>query len=272
MGIEGVRLPVDVDKIAADADIVVEAKPDSAAGVSGMLLRSGDAFGILYATHIKNEGFQRFSIAHELGHYFLEGHVDLVFPDGDGIHESRAGFVSPEAHEQEADSFAVGLLMPKQLFDPAIAKLDDGLDAIMSMRERCNTSLTATAIRYTQRARTSMAVVVSTGPIIDYCFMSESLEEIGGLQWLRKGEPLPQRSATQAFNSDQSKVASAARTEGSADLRDWFGGRRALDGFEEVIGLGGYGKTLTVLTTEVTDEDEDEDAELEESWTPRFKR
>jgi hypothetical protein len=47
-------------------------------GVSGMLLRNGDDFGILYATHIKSSGFQRFSISHELGHYFLPGHIDAV--------------------------------------------------------------------------------------------------------------------------------------------------------------------------------------------------
>src|SRR5947209_3343243 len=83
-------LPVDPCKIAADSGIEVRAKPDTAGGVSGMLLRHGDTFGILYATHIDSEGFQRFSIAHELGHYFLEGHLDHVLP-ADGVHESHAG-------------------------------------------------------------------------------------------------------------------------------------------------------------------------------------
>ncbi len=38
-----------------------------------MLLREGNEFGIFYSTAISNKGFQRFSIAHELGHYSLEG-------------------------------------------------------------------------------------------------------------------------------------------------------------------------------------------------------
>ena len=62
-------------------------------GVSGMLLRHGNAFGILYSTFITSEGFQRFSVAHELAHYFLEGHVDHVLPE-DGMHVSEAGFTS----------------------------------------------------------------------------------------------------------------------------------------------------------------------------------
>ena len=41
---------------------------------------------------------------------------------------------------------------------------------------------------------------------------------------------------------------------------------------EEMVGLGSYGKTLTVLSPrESSDEDDEEDDEaLEESWTPRF--
>jgi hypothetical protein len=60
---EGISsLPVDPFAIARSRDIVVEPKPDTAEGVSGMLLRHGDTFGILYATHIPSEGFQRFSV------------------------------------------------------------------------------------------------------------------------------------------------------------------------------------------------------------------
>ena len=84
---EGITtLPVDPFAIAASRDIEVKPKPDTAGGVSGMLLRHGDVFGILYATHIPSEGFQRFSIGHELGHYFLEGHIDHILPE-DGVHD-----------------------------------------------------------------------------------------------------------------------------------------------------------------------------------------
>ena len=54
----------------------------------------------------------------------------------------------------------------------------------------------------------------------------------------------------------------------------WFDGdsRVALD--EEVIGLGKYGYTLTILSGEELpddpDQEEDEEADLIEQWTPRF--
>jgi hypothetical protein len=107
---EGITtLPVDPFAIAVSRDIEVRPKPDTAGGVSGMLLRHGDFFGILYATHIGSDGFQRFSIAHELGHFFLDGHIDHILPR-DGVHTSHAGFVSADPYELEADQFAAGLL------------------------------------------------------------------------------------------------------------------------------------------------------------------
>lgn len=65
-------------------------------------LRHGNDFMIVYATFIDSEGFRRLSIAHELGHYFLEKHIDHVLPK-DGAHQSHAGFTSADSDEQEPD-------------------------------------------------------------------------------------------------------------------------------------------------------------------------
>ncbi len=119
---EGITtMPVDPFAIADSRDIEVKAKPDTAGGVSGMLLRHGDMFGILYVTHVRSEGFQRFSVGHELGHYFLDGHIDQVLPK-DGIHTSYAGFVSADPYELEADQFAAGLLMPSTPFKRTVTR------------------------------------------------------------------------------------------------------------------------------------------------------
>jgi Zn-dependent peptidase ImmA (M78 family) len=86
-----------------------------------MLLRVHNSFGIVYARHIDNLGVERFSIAHELGHYFLPGHVDAVLGDRDS-HESHAGFGSGDCYELEADHFAAALLMPRQMFSTALRR------------------------------------------------------------------------------------------------------------------------------------------------------
>lgn len=275
---EGITvLPVDPFAIACSRDIEVKPKPDTAGGVSGMLLRNGNVFGILYATHIASEGFQRFSVGHELGHYFLEGHIDHVLPK-DGVHTSHAGFVSADPYELEADQFAAGLLMPSGPFKRALSRHDAGLSAIESVARLCKTSLTATAIRYAELTEDALAIVISTGPIIDFCFMSDTIKSLPQLSWLRKGTPVPQGTVTAKLNANPRRVADGERDEGDIDVMDWLGGSRSARALEEVVGLGNYGKTLTVITCPLVrdetygDDDEEAEGDLEKRWTPRFHR
>ena len=273
-GITG--LPVDPFAIAASRDIIVEPKADTSDGVSGMLLRHGDSFGILYATHVQNEGFQRFSIAHELGHFILDGHVDHVLPK-DGSHTSHAGFVSADPYELEADHFAAGLLMPSGPFRRAIGRRDPGLAVIEAMAADCRTSLTATAIRYAELCDDAVAVIISTGQMIDYCFLSEAMKSLPELSWLRKGTPVPKGTETARMNGNSDRIMKADRAVNEIDVMDWLGGKRSVLITEEVAGLGRYGKTLTVLSScSIGHEDEiepgDDEREMIESWTPRFHR
>ena len=266
-----ITLPICPFTVAEHLEITVEPKPATMAGVSGMLIRHGDAFGILYATHIPSLGFQRFSIAHELAHYLLEGHPEALFASGN-MHTSRAGFAARDPYEIEADHFAAGLLMPEHLFRAAMRRVGDGLEAIEELADKCVTSLTAVAIRFAQAVKEPAAVVVSTGPRIDYAFLSSAMQDFTDLTWPRKADFLPDGTVTERFNADPESVRSRRRESGEADLRTWFGTRRRIAATEEVLGLGEYGRTLTVITTDTLPDEEDEEEQLEKSWTPRYRR
>lgn len=269
-------LYVDPIAIAEAKGITVTEKPDDAAGVSGMLVKAGDEFGIMYATHIPSKGFQRFSIAHELGHYCIAGHAEALL--GTGTHSSLAGFRSADPFEQEADYFSAALLMPDRPFRNAIDDHPIGLAGIEAMRKRCVTSLTATAIRYASLTRDGIAVISSIGPTIDWCFMSDALKDAKGRKWLAKGSPVPAGSLTDSFNSKPENIRAGLRDAADGDLRDWFETDRSYRMMEEVVGLGLYGRTLTILTCKsltqrVEDADEEDDEEeLVRRWTPRFRR
>lgn len=264
-------LPIDPFALAKQCDITVQAKPIHVKGVSGMLIRHDNQFAIAYATHIKSKGFQRFSVSHELGHYLLPGHIEAVL--NNNIHESHAGFVSVDSYEREADSFATGLLMPSTLFCQELDCIGKGLDAIKALACKCITSLTATAIRYVELTDTPTAVIQSSGDRIEWCFMSDELQEIPRLDWLRKNTPLHKNTATYTFNKNPSNVTSALRRDSTGNIQDWFNGSFDIEVIEEVQGLGLYDRTLTVLTVENLDIEElQENKELEESWTPRFRR
>ena len=264
-------LPIDPFTIARQLDIELRPLPASAGGASGMLLHVSGVFGIGHPTHVDNEGFRRFSVAHEIGHYRLPGHVDAVL-DANGQHYSKAGFRSTDRYEQEADQFAAALLMPSKLFAAAIGRASDGLKAIETLQAMCETSLEATAIRYAQTNRAPVAIVRSRAGTIDYAVMSSPLKDFSGLDWIRKGTPLPAKSVTATFNDDAENVARGRRVEGESSLQDWFNGPHRQAVVEEVVGLGSYGKTLTVLTgMEPPDEIEDDEGDLEESWAVRFR-
>ncbi|AWB22589.1 ImmA/IrrE family metallo-endopeptidase [Methylobacterium currus] len=273
---EGITtLPVDPFAIAESRDIAVEGKPETADGVSGMLLRHGNNFGIVFATHIPSKGFQRFSVSHELGHYFLPGHVDQVLKNG--IHVSRGGFITADPYELEADHFATGLLMPEGPFRKAMDRHDPGLEAIEAVADLCLTSRTATAIRYAELTDTAVAVIMSTGGTIDYCFLSEAMKSLPKLDWLRKGSPLPPGTATARFAAEPGRVRAGERIADAVDVRDWLGGTTRAAISEESVGLGSYGKVLTVLvSSQIGQDDDSDDEEREEDvierWTPRFSR
>jgi hypothetical protein len=110
------KLPIDPFQIANAKDILHQENPSLDAGISGCLMRVGDHFGIVYSTRYPSNGFRRFTVGHELGHYFLEGHPEHLFKDGCTLHTSTTGFISDDRYEQEADAFAASLLMPKSLF------------------------------------------------------------------------------------------------------------------------------------------------------------
>lgn len=267
-------LPIDVFELAERVGIEVLPKPPEKAGVSGMLMRYGDLYAISYATHIKSEAFQRFTVAHELGHYFMPGHPQAIFANGD-IHESKAGFQSADRYEIEADHFAATLLMPKRLFLPLLRKAGHGVTAVEKLRRQCGTSWPATAIRYAQLNEDPVAIVVSDGQRIDYCFMSDELRELNGINWIKKNQIVPAGTPTALFNSNKANVANADQYHGDCKLADWFGGEREIDVLEDIVGMGGtYGKTLTILHGMELPDPEDEEGEqsLEESWTPRFRR
>ena len=89
--------------------------------ISGMIERSGDTYKITVNT-VHPSTRQRFTIAHELGHYMM--HRGLI---GDGVDDDRAyrsthdgkyhnTAIGPK-EETEANKFAASLLMPMNLIE-----------------------------------------------------------------------------------------------------------------------------------------------------------
>ena len=240
-------LPIDPRIIAKWRDIEIQGQPLD--GPSGCLVCNAGEYGIVYSTSLNNPGFINFTIAHELGHYFTPHHPELLFPDGSGIHRSRAGFVSEQKHEREADDYAVHLLMPKDLFEPALRRAGQGLGAIKTLANQCGTSLTASAIRCATLSTEPLVVVVTSQNRIDYCIVSKPLRaDCDG--WSLRGRPVPREAIAWDYVQFPEKIRNRAEEVGECDLRCWFPSGPPQIMVEEAQGLGRYGKVISVLTLE----------------------
>lgn len=267
------RFPIDPFDIAERSDILVEAKDPQMDGVSGCIVINDDGVGIIYSTRVRSQGFRRFTVAHELGHYFLDGHPEVIGASG-GFHASRAGFTQGNSSiEVEADHFASGLLMPTKLVRDVLSGEDVGMPGVTALSLDAETSLTSAAIRAAECAPYPMAVIVSQGESVRYGFLSESFKNLGVRRFLRKDDPLP-TSATREFNADGANIRSGKTTCAVTDLSCWFQGPSSISLDEEIVGLGSYGLTLSVLSSKALSEDpyeeDDENEKLLEQWTPKF--
>jgi len=118
-----------------------------------------------------------------------------------------------------------------------------------------------------------MAIVVSAGNNICYAFMSDGFKRLGKPKFPRKGMALPE-SATLSFNSDADNVIFGRHACAETSVDRWFDGAKGVSLDEEITGLGRYGHTLSVFSSEELPVDleveEDEEAALVKSWTPKF--
>lgn len=262
-------LPVAPIEFARQLEIIVQPFKPAQPDISGFLMQQGNSFGIGYSTAIRNVGFQNFTVAHELGHYFIDDHPLAILSTGQ--HFSRSGYISKDRFEEEADAFATELLMPWKLIEPIIRKGAGGFQTIKSIADGCESSLVASAVRYMQISKECVAVVVSHLGVVEFMAASDTFKQIPGLDWLRKRDALPPNVPSARFSTDREWIEACSISEEGGQLAAWFPGVRDREAEEDVVGLGSYGRLLTVLMTDASEAEEDDDAEEQDDYIDRWK-
>lgn len=106
------QFPVDVNAIAATYNIEVRMQPleDSVSGV--LVIKERHAIIGVNENHHPHR--QRFTIAHELGHFFLHPTTSKIFVDAAPIFfRDETSSEGSQRQEIEANAFAAELLMPE---------------------------------------------------------------------------------------------------------------------------------------------------------------
>ena len=110
----------------------------------------------------------RFTLAHELGHYFIDNHryglqSGLLEP-----HPSKNNEDKHQKIEREADYFASCLLMPEQRFSKDCFKRKFSFSIIEELANKYNVSLTACAIRFADIGNHPIMIVYCEDSIIKW--------------------------------------------------------------------------------------------------------
>lgn len=139
----GITMPGQIDLEAIAFDQGVRIKHCSLTGCEARILGSGDR-AIITVDNRQSETRQRFSTAHELGHWHHHRGKNLTCRSAD------IGNVATLASHRErtADRFAADLLMPPYLFGPECRQFREStFDCIEALSQSFRTSVTSTAIQ-----------------------------------------------------------------------------------------------------------------------------
>jgi Zn-dependent peptidase ImmA (M78 family) len=190
----------------------------------------------------------RFTISHELGHYFLEPHHTYLVRDGKS-HGSKGEYSSPVMMEREADAFAAALLMPERIMGEWVNDGDPTLENIEEWARVFHTSLSSTAKRSIDLSHFPAAVVPIKDGVTRMYHMSDAMID-GGCYPRPSGSSLPPTAykAWQAFQS-----GSAQKSKAQSYVRDWFQTFRSEDQnflpvFEHYLPIPVTNSMLVVLT------------------------
>lgn len=209
-------------------------------------------FYLCYAAEelpFRPQGRVRFSVAHELAHFYLPEHRKRLL-EGNS-HSSHSDFVSKKAREREADQFAAELLMPRGLFEAEVYRLD-AYCTLKDLRRLAGqvfeTSLTSTIRRYVELNFEPCCLIMAENGIISWSIRSDDMRD-QALGWVDWGSRLPETSIT--ARARMSKLSGAnLTTEGPVDSSVWFNRRNSCRLWEETLLLSSDGRTLTYITPE----------------------
>jgi hypothetical protein len=216
-------------------------------------VRTAKTFILFYkeAGYGPTEGRVRFSIGHELGHYYLPHHRAYLLSGRS--HNSVTDFRSRDPRELEADEFSSALLMPNDLFVSALKSRNLTICTLADLsrlaEKTFQTSLTSTVRRYVGLDWEACSMVVSEAGVVKWARHSDTMKACG-MDWIDGGIRVPNTTPTAKLWERLATESTLERMESAVDADIWFERpyRRRL--WEEAMPLGYTRLVLTFLTAE----------------------
>lgn len=207
---------------------------------------------------IREESRQRFTLAHEVGHFLLPDQQELSSPCAkDKIENWNESLFRPEF---DANRFAAEILMPRELVGTHL-RIEPTIESTRSIAWQCGTSLTASAFRLATLTSFRAAVVWSQKGRVGWYKSSTEF-----VRWVRKGEVSDDTYAADCFKGkavpDRLEPVPATAWLFDKGLRDdarvW----------EQSVALPTYAAVLSLLVLREPVEAEDDCAPAEKELDP----
>ena len=230
---------LNLEEIANAEGLIVDEKPlNSHLG----RITYGVGHGLItISSNIENPGAKRFTLAHEMGHFFNEGSrlknkfgctpADLL------------SFKSKKRYEDEANEFAAELLMHKPWFSDFIRNRPVSLDLIKETAAYFNVSLTAAAVRYAEIGQFPIAVIMTQAGKIKWCVTNDYFP----VRFVKKNSPV--QKYTRVYDYYRGKEIDTG--EDLVLCETWFktdyNCRKDLYFYEDNLPMPNYNSVLTIL-------------------------
>lgn len=213
------RFPVDVEALALEIsrnyeDPITAVKGVDIDGFEGMLRarRKKPGWQILYNTQPRYRGRERFTLAHEFGHYLLHrrpltaahyrnGELSDDFDFECLPLQSNDWKEAEREREEEADTFASFLLMPIDDYRSQVGDQEITRDLLGHITDRYGVSLLAATRKWIEFTDTRSAMVVARDGFALWGRASTSALD-GGV-FIRSGMPIPDGSVMAMGSASQ---------------------------------------------------------------------
>jgi Zn-dependent peptidase ImmA (M78 family) len=162
-------------------------------------------------------GRGRFTLAHELGHYFITSHREGLKSGSIPPHGSNSSLIHTDKLESEADNFSANLLMPRERLRRLTAGRKFSLEIIKDIAKVFDVSLTAALIRFANVGTHDIMIVSSRDNIVQWSFRSEKFPKVPNK--FKRGEAVP---ATTVAGESFLKSNARYTTVEAVDFEDWF--------------------------------------------------
>ena len=200
-----------LERIVADENLDVFYDNYESNTFDGMTIYDNGKFYIHINTYNGNRvdtDRGRFTLAHELGHYFIDTHrIGLK----NGLLEPHPSLTNKAQYfsiEREADYFAACLLMPEERFRKDIGNKKFGIKVIDYLRSEYKISRTAYALRFADIGNYPLLIVYAENNIIRWSYSSEDFP----FKWMINDKIVPRNTVMgDYFNNNH--IAEVFRTE-----------------------------------------------------------